>query len=611
MWNISLVTETLRLCISVFFFMTGYRLTARGKPALRTVLARIAVALGAYWAIFLPRLFWLRHAGLSDIGRATILREMLTLGDSVVPFAGYVGCYIAGLLLVWLFARVPQPHPAFSVWLYVAAPVTVLGVLRYYAASPELVRAIDNLLLGVCVLGAGCAAARSGPPARVDAALMKRRPAARRCMLCATALLALAGHFLLPRVTLGSLQLAGDRIGFVLDLDMLYVPVLLYAAARLLRAPGAQAGTVRARREMAGAYFGREITDAVKGVALIMMFAHHFFTFPEWYEPGISYPEHAGFAEVFRLPLSICVPVFAFLTGYFFALRPRTLRGSLRKIADVLITYWAILLPLFALAAACGASLQPGEFAGELLALESEVMRFNWYICFYIIAMLMLPLLGRLPHGHMPAALAVFIVLPVFAATAVKACAPYGSYPAVAAQDVLDGVCSLGAGYVTAAFSLYPTGFDAVLGKRTGRRAAYLCRCALLCAAAFLGRTYAPRVIIALPWGGESWQLRVSMDMIYAPAFVYGLANLLAACPARAVMRALGEIGRYSLHMWLLSCAFFNVGKAVCQPVLYAPRLPLLVLLWGLLLCYAAARLIDVPIRALLRLQNGQRRGRA
>lgn len=57
-------------------------------------------------------------------------------------------------------------------------------------------------------------------------------------------------------------------------------------------------------------------SDIIKGIAIVLMFIHHFFCFPAWYIEGISYPQLAEFAEFFRFPTRICVSLFAFLTGY-------------------------------------------------------------------------------------------------------------------------------------------------------------------------------------------------------------------------------------------------------------------------------------------------------
>ncbi len=74
-------------------------------------------------------------------------------------------------------------------------------------------------------------------------------------------------------------------------------------------------------------------SDIIKGIAIILMYVHHFFCFPTWYVDGISYPQLTGFAEFFRFPTKICVPVFAFLTGYVYN---KNNEGGVRKLYIVL-----------------------------------------------------------------------------------------------------------------------------------------------------------------------------------------------------------------------------------------------------------------------------------
>lgn len=597
MTGMNLWTGALSLGVSVFLFLTGYRLVQGGHTGRRALLRAIAAML-LYWAVFLPRLFWLRRMGLCDLGRTRILREMLTLGSSVVPFAGWVGCYVLGVLLLALLSRVRRPHPAFTVFLDLILPVTVAQVLEFYTpALPRVQMAMQHLLPGVALLGMGSVCARTGLFARLDERI--GRHARSRAVWLLSVLLAAALHALLPDCTVGALQLVGNCVRFTFSRDILCAPLLCWGAMHLL---GRQAAAPRVREERLSDArergMRREISDAIKGAALILMFVHHFFTFPEWYIGEGTYPASAGFASLFRLPLAMCVPVFAFLTGYFYALRPReerTMAYSLKKIGALLGGYAPVLLVLFALAALCGAPVTAKGFLLELVGLESEVALFNWYICFYILAMLALPLLSRVPQRNLLAGFLVMIVLPVCAATAVKGFWP-GTLAAVAAQDVLDGCCSLGAGVLTASFSLYARGADVVLKKDRPR--VHLCACAAMLVLAFFGRHFAPRVIVQLPFGGEAGQLRLSMDVLYAPVFVYALAALLEALPAHLPVRVLAYIGRRSMQLWLLSCAFFGASKALCQPLLYAPRVPVLILLWGLALCDLAAQGIDALLRA-------------
>ena len=575
------LTGALELCAPVFLFLSAYRMTRADGPGLRGAAARIAAAFGLYWAIFLPRLIYLRATGRSDIGRMTILREALTLGHSVVPFAGLFGCYAAGVLLLLALSRVRALGKWGTVFLYMVAPVTAAAVLRFYAPGlPMVQRAMENLIPHITMMGAGGAARRL--QGRTAAHMARYPQRTRRALTWAMLLAGIAGT-MLGTVEVGALQLVGNRVSFPVPVGALCASLAVLAALRLVF-PGEAAPAEREAAPAARPLFARVTTDALKGAAVVMMFAHHFFTFPEWFICEGSYPASQGFTELMRLPLAMCVPVFAFLTGFFYARRPRekrTMAHSLGKIGEVLAGHALALLVLLALSRLCGVRTGAGDALLELVGLRSEVSLFNWYICFYILAMLMLPVLLRVP-GLGPAGMFVLtILLPVLLATAVRALTPGGSLPSVAAQAVLDGVCPLGAGVMAARFA----SFGRMRKRMTARRAL---GCLLLCAGAMLARRFAPRLILSLPGLGESWQLRVSMDMLYAPACVFALGNLLDAAP-RALLRPLAAMGRQSLSMWLLSAAFFGASAPLCQRLLYAPVYPAFVLLWGLELCYVGA----------------------
>ncbi len=592
----TILTGALELCAPVFLFLSAYRMMRADGPGLRGAAVRIAAAFGLYWAVFLPRLIYLRATGQSDIGRMTILREALTLGSSVVPFAGLFGCYAAGVLLLLALSRVRGLGPWGTAFLYVVAPVTTAAVLRFYAPGlPMVQRAMENLIPHIAMMGAGGAARRL--QGRLEARMARHPQGARRALTWAVLIVCTAGT-MLGTHEVGALQLVSNRVSLPVPVGVLCASLAVLAALRLAR-PGNDAPPEREDMPVARPFFSRETTDALKGAAVVMMFAHHFFTFPEWFICEGSYPATQGFAELMRLPLSMCVPVFAFLTGFLYARRPRegrTLAYSLSKIGEVLIGHALALLVLLALSRLCGVRTSAGDALLELVGLRSEVSLFNWYICFYILAMLMLPLLCA-PHAGPAGTFVLTILLPVVLATVVRALTPGGSPASVAAQAMLDGVCPLGAGVLAARFAA----FGQMRGRMTVRHAAV---CLLLGAGAMMARRFAPRLILSLPGLGERWQLRVSMDMLYAPAFVLALGNLLAAVP-RALLRPLAAMGRQSLSMWLLSAAFFGASAPLCQRLLYAPGYPVLVLLWGLELCYVGACALSAVRAAIAKIAAG------
>lgn len=358
---------------------------------------------------------------------------------------------------------------------------------------------------------------------------------------------------------------------------------------------------------MKRSYLDRPISDAVKGIALIFMFVHHFFTYPEWYVTGISYPVFSPIIQHLRWPFQICVPVFAFLTGYFYYWnQTKTYRYSLRKITDILLSYWIVYLPILALAILLGGYAFDGlGFVKELFALETPVMTFCWYVLFYCVTMLLLPLAAKFSGESLAGDILLIGWLPAAAFCGILAI--LGEEPAElrelvsALKDWFPCVIS---GYLFAKHSLFESCFDKLAQKCTSRYGKPILYVAMM-AAAFLGRAVCPRFSLGgLSVSGKWVDVVIVMDVLFAPLFVYGAAKLLQFLKDGWLLKVLGRIGRQSLLMWFLHCVFFNACRETTQRILYFPRNPVLVLLFGLAICYFAAVGIDIPLKRVLKLKN-------
>jgi len=357
------------------------------------------------------------------------------------------------------------------------------------------------------------------------------------------------------------------------------------------------------------AYFTPRITNVIKGIALTMMFTHHFFTFPNWYIEGISYPELLEFSVHFCAPFQMCVPVFAFLSGYFYFFTPRQdLRYSLRKITDLFLHYWIAYVPMLLLVVATGNfSYTARDVLFELLAIVRPIMCFCWYVPFYSAAMLCLPFVVKiLPEGRG----ASFLV--GIAATHMTFLFLYSQTSSLTVYQIAEDMSLwfpvVMSGYLAAKHRLFEGLFDRLWKKnrsRAWRYAVWL----FLAAAAFMGRYAFP----LLTWGsaqfcGQTVSISINMDVVYAPCFIYAAANLIRATGRLPVVpivqRILEALGKKSLLMWFLHCIFFGPANSVLQPYLYLPHNPILVVLWGLFLCYIPASLLERVARPIIAQKN-------
>lgn len=358
-------------------------------------------------------------------------------------------------------------------------------------------------------------------------------------------------------------------------------------------------------------YIDRDTTAQLKGLALIFMFVHHFFTFPDWYVEGIAYPGILPFVRFLQGPLKMCVVIFAFLTGYFYWFSSRkTLKYSVQKITDVLLSYWAAYFPLMILAVALGCwKFSLSGMVKELLALERPIMFFCWYVYFYYVTMLLLPLLAKMQTKSPLADAALLLVLPMMAFNILRGILEYEfGLESHVLLEILSNMrewfpCII-AGYLCGKYSFFETYLEPLterIAKGWGKYLLYL----LLCGGSFFARLICPRFSLgAVSVAGNWMELTFTMDILYGPLFFYGAAKLLKAIPWAMVKKPLQALGKQSLMMWFLHCVFFGCCKEFTQPVLYFLKNPLLVTVFGLGVCYLAALALDFPLKKLLKLKN-------
>lgn len=348
-------------------------------------------------------------------------------------------------------------------------------------------------------------------------------------------------------------------------------------------------------------YFDKYTTNIIKGIALIMMFVHHFFTFPSWWLEGISYPLIEKLAPYFCMPLKLCVPIFCFMTGYFYAFnKSKSFKYSMKKISDILISYWCVFW-LFALVAIWGVHYQYtlGGFIKECFALYRPTMTFCWYVNFYIAFMLVLPLITKIMTKNIHLDLIItFICMPFV----IRLLGHFITNDIV--KEILGNLsgwfpCVL-IGYIFANYKLFEKMQSLniyIVRRKWINIIIWICLFFIIP----MGRFFEPNMSLAFKWIPS---FQISMDVIYAPIFIYLVVNLTKSIKLKYTYKAMFYIGKYSLLMWFISCIFYNNSRTIFQPILYKPHNPIIVTLWGLIMCYVIAYFLDFFITKIQRIKN-------
>lgn len=359
-------------------------------------------------------------------------------------------------------------------------------------------------------------------------------------------------------------------------------------------------GTPDAVKLSARPYFDRTMTLYIKGIALLCMLVHHFFTWPERYVAGIDYAYIDLFARIFQAPTRICVGTFAFLTGYFYCFsKKKTLGYSLKKNIQLLVCYWVAYGFLLGLSLAGGFRFRLQDILMELLTLRKDLMVDSWYVPFYILAMLFLPLTVHLLPKNKTASWLVGLGVPVVVFTLIAELTPDGI--ARIAQTQRQWFPCIMSGYLAARNDLFTDVFDPLRDRLDKKWKKAVFGLGLMGTAMILRRFFYYGIfgMVVLT---RNITFQVYMDVLYAPMFIYGAVTFLQQVNLpRWVHVPLAAIGKLSLPMWFAHGLFFGAAKELYQPIAFLPRNPILVLIWATLLTYGLAWCMDKVASLILR----------
>jgi hypothetical protein len=321
---------------------------------------------------------------------------------------------------------------------------------------------------------------------------------------------------------------------------------------------------------------------------LILMFIHHFFQSPQWYIHGVSYP-HLEWITYYQYQFRICVSVFAFLTGYFYAFnKHQDLHYSLSKILGIFIPFFCVFIPYYIIALATNTiHFSPISFLLEAFAIQHKIMIFCWYVVFYSLSMLLLPLIVK-PKG-IKRAISLFISFylpPILFRLLWTQKNDSCLYDIFLNFQMFFPMTLIG--YIIAYLNVFQK-MDVILLKFNNN--------------VLLVFFYSFLVITTFCFQAKlfCWKARdpylfilpCTFRTLSIPLFLYGLINILQLIKQCFITKILFLIGQYSLLMWFIHCLFFNVTREYTQKILFFSKFALLVLAWGLILCFFLAIAFD------------------
>lgn len=305
-------------------------------------------------------------------------------------------------------------------------------------------------------------------------------------------------------------------------------------------------------RDKAISYEGALI---IKAIGVLLMVFHHCFAFPEWHIAPPVYGGNAYKLVILARAVKICVPVFAFLTGWtYFHHADKSVRYSAKKILTLLCDYWIIVIPISIFAVLFCQYQYSIDSLGELFPfLPHPLMLFAWYVWFYVLMMAVFPIFGLLESPQKkPWKYLAFIILLGGVMIGAKN-APSGW------NELWYWYPSAISGYFIAKFRI----LELVTSRIKSKISALILGPILIAAALYINLYY-----------GKTF-LNQHTGFVSAPLFIIGVLLLHTLFPTKKLWGPLVYIGGYAMNIWFIHGIFYSpITKSVVQSAAFFRNTP-------------------------------------
>lgn len=291
----------------------------------------------------------------------------------------------------------------------------------------------------------------------------------------------------------------------------------------------------------------------IKALAVMMMVIHHSFGFAAYYTDA---PAYLADTHVYHLAhcFKMCVPIFAFLTGWVYCQhKDKSFAYSAKKIVTLFSDYWVVVLPISLFAFTfCGYNYS-GAFLWDLVpACPRSLMIFTWYLWFYVLMMLLFPMFNLLENRrHYVWSVPLFTALLL----GVMWCAR--ELPLL--HDVWLWYPSAVSGYVVAKLRLFE-----------------FCLRVLKPGLLSIAASLLPLAASLYIYRYHSSLLDMNAGYLSVPLFILAVLWCSPLYRIKTAQNVLQFIGKHSMNIWFFHCLFFGEGtRAFVQKAVFISDNPL------------------------------------
>lgn len=326
----------------------------------------------------------------------------------------------------------------------------------------------------------------------------------------------------------------------------------------------------------------QEDSKKIKGIAIIMMMFHHLYAYPAWWKFEYSLPickwisidKIAILGEVMK----ICIPIYAFLSGYGFFLSFRgkgareLLSKTRTKILKILINYWIILFPIAVIVFLWQRGVWDlKRVICNLFGFGELLMPFAWYIGFYLIT------LSSYSCVYLIISRIEYFKLKLYVGIAYIVLCRIGYYwlsadhqrmlPTIISQILIYSPYIV-LGSICAAIKLKLDMSDCIIKLKYRNTVHFF---------AIIGC-----LIVKILLKGST-----VLDILLVPVLIYGFLYMIKTINSVKIDKILIFLGNHSFNLWMLHGICF-VWKfpfyKELQTIIYFPRLIIAILIWYIIL---------------------------